>query len=244
MTSAASPIVSLIAKLETYASDADVLQVLAAGLEPLGIEFVLYIAQTEGGGARLMASVEDWATRHFENAEDEPFLRYSCGSYASTFTGIEFVTDYPYLEARERAYIQAAAQSGFRSGLGIPVRLTTNERVAAFNFGTRLSKADFLATISPLEPELRALAFAAHRHLDELQASRDSGDSILSAREHSVIELLSRGLRVAAIAHELDLSEAAIRLYLRNARNKLNARTPEQAIAQAVHLGFIEVEEH
>lgn len=63
----------------------------------------------------------------------------------------------------------------------------------------------------------------------------------LSRRERECLQLIARGSVPKRIARQLQLSESAVRLYLANARRKLEARTVYQAIARASFLEFIEV---
>jgi len=64
-------------------------------------------------------------------------------------------------------------------------------------------------------------------------------DSQLSPRELAVLEHLSRGLRVPAIAKRMGLSAHTVRIYLRRARKKLSAATPTQATVIAVRRKLI-----
>ena len=56
----------------------------------------------------------------------------------------------------------------------------------------------------------------------------------LSAREHEVLGLLADGLTGQGIADRLYLSPETVRTHVRNATNKLGARTRVQAVALAV----------
>jgi len=61
----------------------------------------------------------------------------------------------------------------------------------------------------------------------------------LSPRELAVLEHLSRGLRVPAIAKRMGLSAHTVRIYLRRAQKKLSAATPTQATVIAVRRKLI-----
>ena len=63
--------------------------------------------------------------------------------------------------------------------------------------------------------------------------------SRLSPRELAVLEHLSSGLRVPAIAMQLELSEHTVRIYLRRAQKKFGAVTPTQATVIAVRRRLI-----
>lgn len=56
----------------------------------------------------------------------------------------------------------------------------------------------------------------------------------LSPREVEVISLLAKGMRTGQISQHLGIRCVTVDLHIRNARNKLNAATREQAVAIAV----------
>lgn len=57
----------------------------------------------------------------------------------------------------------------------------------------------------------------------------------LTSRELQCLELLARGLRSEAIAHELGVKRVTIDLHIANAKRKMGASTREHAVALAVH---------
>ena len=94
----------------------------------------------------------------------------------------------------------------------------------------------------PHAESLRAFCLIAHRRIEEVAHQVGGAMRVkkLSAREKQSMTLLAGGLKVPRIAFELSLSEAAVRLYLRNAKSKLGADTREEAIAIAMAHGMIE----
>ena len=61
----------------------------------------------------------------------------------------------------------------------------------------------------------------------------------LSPREREIMHLMAQGLTAEAIANELSVSVETVRTHVRNAMNKLGARTRAQAIAVAMRDGEI-----
>lgn len=57
----------------------------------------------------------------------------------------------------------------------------------------------------------------------------------LTSRELECLQLLARGMRSEAIAHELGVKRVTIDLHIANAKRKMNAFTREHAVALAVH---------
>lgn len=62
----------------------------------------------------------------------------------------------------------------------------------------------------------------------------------LTSREQQVLYLLAyQGLQHQQIADELNISLPTVRFHLKHVREKLDAKTSEQAIARAVESGLI-----
>lgn len=61
----------------------------------------------------------------------------------------------------------------------------------------------------------------------------------LSIRERQILGMLADGAHNAQIAHDLDIAEVTVRKTLLSARHKLGAKTREEALAIAVHMGVL-----
>jgi len=94
-----------------------------------------------------------------------------------------------------------------------------------------------------LSPEHRMLldvsGVAAIHRISALKAARKEPVVELSARELAALLHLSRGLRLAAIAQQMELSEHTVRIYLQRAMKKLNAVTHLEAAVIAVRQRLI-----
>lgn len=223
----------------------DVFQTVLSTLENYGFTHCIYVtvANTPTRELDMLTNFpEEWAAgmKQDETAFD-PFLEYCCSTYEITLTGVEFVEDYPYLDEKSVGFIKAAGEIGFRSGLGIPMRLQNAPRYGGFNLGTGMKRADFERAVLPKSEMIRTFCLFAHRRINELSYNAPSTmtQKALSPREKQCITLLAAGLRAQEIADNLSLSIPAVRLYIRNARNKLGANTKEQAIVIAMQKGFI-----
>jgi DNA-binding CsgD family transcriptional regulator len=87
---------------------------------------------------------------------------------------------------------------------------------------------------------LEAGASVAIHRLNQLMMPRKKVRSVeLAPSELAVLEHLSRGLRVGAIAKHMEISERTVRDYLRRAQKKLNAVTPTEAAVIAVRRRLI-----
>lgn len=219
---------------------------LLEALHPHRISHVIYITVASKAPVNpvvLSNMPPDWAAA-FQNKTDvfDPFLEYCCSTYDITLTGVEFLDTYPYLDDKAKDFIRAAAEIGFLSGLGIPIRLMGAERYGGFNLGTGLKRAEFEAEVLPVSEMLRAFCLIAHRRIEEVTQNAATAMRVksLSSREKQCLTLLAGGLAVSKIAEHLGLSEAAIWLYLKNAKTKLGAQTSEEMIALAMAHGLLD----
>jgi PAS domain S-box-containing protein len=71
------------------------------------------------------------------------------------------------------------------------------------------------------------------------KAAKRNGRSVLSPREHQVVELLASGNTGEEVAERLGISPATVRVHVRNATGKLGASTRTQAVAIAVARGEV-----
>jgi len=84
------------------------------------------------------------------------------------------------------------------------------------------------------------VAFAAFSRMALLQ-NKPFVASMLSKRQREILQLLAAGYKVKAIATRLGITSSAVNLYLFNCKKKLNVKTREQALAQALVHGWIEI---
>jgi DNA-binding NarL/FixJ family response regulator len=73
--------------------------------------------------------------------------------------------------------------------------------------------------------------------------STGDGERLLSAREVQVLTLVAHGFSSGRIAAELVLSPNTVRVHVRNILGKLRARTRAHAVAIAISLGLIRIDE-
>ncbi|MFM1816395.1 MAG: hypothetical protein RLZ98_3090 [Pseudomonadota bacterium] len=130
----------------------------------------------------------------------------------------------------DRWALEFTYRYGIRDTLACPIG---GRWVIAFWSRTVLSKS--------LTQERRALVFiGATFAVNRLQkllsapARRLGRGTQLTARELSVLRMLSFGKRVKEIAEELELGEETIRTHIKKAQGKLEANSQSHAVAQAM----------
>jgi two-component system, NarL family, response regulator DegU len=74
-----------------------------------------------------------------------------------------------------------------------------------------------------------------------LQASRDPDESIISAREEEVLQLVANGLGTSEIADQLYISQKTVKNHLSSIYEKLDARDRTQAVLMAVKMGIVKL---
>jgi PAS domain S-box-containing protein len=80
---------------------------------------------------------------------------------------------------------------------------------------------------------------ANHANGNGHKPGKGKAKSVLSPREHQVVELLASGHTGEEVAERLGISPATVRVHVRNATGKLGASTRTQAVAIAVSRGEV-----
>ena len=86
---------------------------------------------------------------------------------------------------------------------------------------------------------LAIAASAAHSRMQLLKVATPI-NSPLSARQREILIYLACGYKTDSIADKLNISVSAVNLYFHNLKKKLNVKTREQALAQALVNGWID----
>jgi len=242
-----------ISDIEEAHSFEDLSRSLLRSLSRLGFSFFIYIstdpARTDTDLLTNLPALHDGPSDLFD-----PFLDYCCESYEPTFTGADFLPDYPYLRDADVAFIQRAADAfGWHTGLGVPVRLRGSDRFGGFNFGSKLRRDAFVTRIEPHQGELRVLALLAHRRLEEIARADPSptasfrqlligndapGAAALTNREAEILYLISRGFTTKEIAQLCTISPHTAAEYRKSLYRKLGVRNASAAVARAAEIGL------
>lgn len=115
---------------------------------------------------------------------------------------------------------------------------------------TEAGCAGFVLKTSPLEELVAAVRTAASgemlvsstlltRLLSRLRHERDAPESVLTAREREILELIAEGLTNAAISERLFISVNTVRNHVQNILAKLGVHSKLEALSVAVRDGLI-----
>lgn len=126
-----------------------------------------------------------------------------------------------------RRVIAQAQTFGLRYGVAVSHVGEDSQNLRSFGSFARADRE-----FSDLEMRLLS-AFISRRHVETAPPSN------LTRAELEVLEMIKNGKRIKQIAHELQVSEGAIKQRLKNAKLKLDAKTGPQAAALASQYGLI-----
>lgn len=233
--------------LERGETISEIWQGMLDGLAPYGIEFAIYLTvDAQWANPFLLTNVAQM--RDGMPLHEDPFLLHCCESYAITCTGPAFLQTHDYLSEDDREFIRQAGESGFSTGLGIPMRLTGSERFGGFNLGTRMDRVQFESDILPIAEGLRFLCLLVHRRIEELSSEQEVHEDgefrkfmiapensaegpldQLSPREREVIFLVAQGLSRKECARLCAISQHTVAEYVKNAYRKLGIRNRVEA---------------
>ena len=150
----------------------------------------------------------------------DPVIRWA---YANT--GIQRWSD---LEKDDpRGILQRARSYGLSYGVTISVFDGNDDNARSFGSFTRTDREFNALEISGLQ------AYIQRRHREMAPPTN------LTSAELIALRLVKEGQRLKQIAFDLDVSEGAVKQRLRNAKDKLGAKTSSQAAALAAQYGLI-----
>ncbi|MFB9870033.1 autoinducer binding domain-containing protein [Acetobacter farinalis] len=207
----------------------------SSGLQNITYAFLSSIPEQRKNPSIITTYTEEWQELYLSKGfiKDDPTVKTVFQS-ALPFDWSEIVCE----TTRESHVMEVSRDYGVgKSGLTIPLRGLRGE----LGILTITSQNAFLPSVR----SRYARTFSqVGIYLHEWQA-RKAGLRLnmeipsLSAREKDCLSLCADGLMAQRISEKLGISEAAIRLYLSSARNKLRSQTTCGAVARAIRLGII-----
>ncbi|MBO9101902.1 LuxR family transcriptional regulator (plasmid) [Rhizobium sp. K1/93] len=143
---------------------------------------------------------------------------------------------------RARSFFKEAVSFDIgRQGLTIPVRGPGGER-SLFSATSNLPRSEWRTLLTSTSRDLQVLSHFLHEKAFSVSGLRKHGEyRKLSRREQECLQLLAGGIVSKRIAATLQISESAVRLYLKLAKRKLGTATIYQAVARASYLEIIQV---
>lgn len=174
------------------------------------------------------------------NPAADPFFRYCCATLTPIGTGLDYADDYAYLTPSERQIIETAREAGMRAGFSCTFQLAGKAGMGGWNIGSTLNRCEVEAISGAHAHSLRLAALYAHERMRLMRnATPACTTSKLSPREHDCLAYLAAGMKTQQIADALGIKPVTVELHLRKARERLGAKTREQALAKALSLELL-----
>lgn len=124
----------------------------------------------------------------------------------------------------------------------VTIRRGAHGERTLFSVTSNLNRSDWLKLRDGHLGDLHVLSQHLHETVLSVAGLRtNERRRPLSRRERECLQLVARGLLSKQIAGVLEISESAVRLYLRSARLKFGAATVYQAVARASLLELIQI---
>ena len=183
---------------------------------------------------------QEWTARYLERNyfRIDPVV----ATFRTGFLPVDWSSLDKFSEGAREMFREAIKLGIGPNGVTVPVRGPSGERSLFSATATSTSsRQDWRALRRSTEHDLMLLSHYIHEKFLMATGVRSNRYRSLSRRERECLELVARGSVPKGIARQLHLSESAVRLYLANARRKLEAATVYQAIARASFLELIDV---
>jgi DNA-binding CsgD family transcriptional regulator len=214
---------------------------------------ITYTHERQDGSIVFLTTLPDWWMTHYlENdyANMDPFIDIGRAYFSPTRFDTKAVGLPISLSAPAKQMLQEFAETGSSSGFVIPTMTPSTLTISGFNIANTMDKHEFSLFYSDKENALALAAHAVHQRCQELdpQLSRtdvhlapkkNTSYPLLSPRERECLLWLCKGMRNDAIADRMGITRVTVEMHLRNCRQKLDARTREQAVVTAIKRGFI-----
>jgi DNA-binding CsgD family transcriptional regulator len=221
-------------------------RVLTRGLARLGLDQVNYAFldlatydRMEARGDPAMSTMRaDWIQHYTERMYDmhDPLVGHV---RAARYDPVVFETTTHYGPSQ---ILNEADEAGLAAGILIPLAGApgTMGPGAGIVMGSGMNPAECRRLIDEHATLLVAVAHLFHAGTVGEMMRRRYGAARLTVRERDCLQAVAAGRRVSAIAHDLALAEVTVSLHLKNARQKLGARSLPEAVGRALLFQQIE----
>ena len=239
----ANAVEDLLTSIQTADGPSSVWDTAAGFFGSFGLDRIIYLDVGPLRERVMTTMPEAWMAHYTErnHARIDPFIRYCAASLAPVGTGIDYLDEHSYLDARERGFIREAAETGFRSGMSCMIRVKGPMGAAGWNLGSTMPRHELEKILARHGDILRLAAHLSHEKLAQSDSSAEMAAPVLSPRETECLQWLAAGLRTKEIADRMGIRPITVELHFRNARNRLGAQTREQALARAIASGLLPV---
>ncbi|AUG55337.1 helix-turn-helix transcriptional regulator [Thalassospira marina] len=216
-----------------------------------GARQITYGLERLDGSIVFLTTLPDWWMRHYLDnnyAIDDPLVDVARTYIAPRKFDTAF-TDFPVtLSPKARQMLNEFGETESTAGLVIPAMTPMTQQLSALTISNTMDTEEFSKFYRGKETTLILAAHAVQQRCQELDPQLVQTDvhvapryssPLLSTRERECLLWLCKGLRNDAIAERMGITRVTVEMHLRNCRQKLGARTREQAVVTAIKQGFI-----
>jgi DNA-binding CsgD family transcriptional regulator len=242
----------LLNALNTALNVSDAWQAGLVFFQKYGGTQISYARGRQDGSIAFLTTVPDWwRNRYLENnyVSLDPFADISRACFAPTRFDTKSGTFPISLSEPATQMLQEYTETGANAGFVIPTMTPSTVQISGFNIANAMNQQEFSLFYRDRENALVLAAHAVHQRCQELDPSSQTDAYLapqemghyapLSPRERECLLWLCKGMRNDAIADRMGITRVTVEMHLRNCRQKLNARTREQAVVTAIKRGFI-----
>jgi len=204
--------------------------------ERLGFRWFAYLRLSDDMPTLMSSYPKSWTDRYFNlgyqqidpvvrRARDELTL-FTWAGGAPKATGTR----------EQRRFFDEAMTFGIKSGVTIPIKSGFG-RVAAFTMSTDEPNVPVERLVDDCRDVLQLVGLYFHTHMDaktRRERKPQEGVGILSQRELQCLAWIARGKTVVDTAVLIGIAPRTVVYHLENARQKLNASTIAQCVAEAL----------
>ncbi|MEM5472032.1 LuxR family transcriptional regulator [Hoeflea sp. AS60] len=239
----ANAVEDLLTSFQTATGPSGIWESAATFFGSYGFDRIIYLDVGPVHERVLTTMPDAWMAHYTErnHARIDPFMRYCAATLDPVGTGIDFLDDHAYLDPRERGFIREAAETGFRAGMTCMIRVKGPMGAAGWNLGSTMPREQLETVFAEHGNLLRLAAHFSHEKLSRSDTGAEASTRALSVRETECLQWIAGGFRTKEIADRMGIKPITVELHLRNARNKLGARTREHALARALAEGVLKL---
>ena len=148
----------------------------------------------------------------------------------------------PWDTKKRRQFLREAIECGIgNQGYTVPVR-GPDGQFALFTVNKNCSDDEWQKYLLENRSDILVTAHYFHQKVLEIEKVFGSPPVVqLSAREKDALSMIATGKNRSQVAHELQISENTLRVYIDSARHKLGALNIPHAVAVAVNKGLINI---
>jgi LuxR family transcriptional activator of conjugal transfer of Ti plasmids len=227
--------------IKTARVDHEFERIASRTAQGLGFRWFAYLSMADGPPELISSYPKSWTCRYFRlkyQGLDPVVLRAKAEHDVFAWGPGEPMSG---ASKRQRSFFEEATTFGIKSGITVPIRAGFGQ-LAAFTLATDdpLMEPERLLATSRDVVHLIGLYFHAHLSRRPIATlNQPEGEGVLTQRERQCLAWAARGKTVADTAILIGTAPRTVVFHLEKARQKLNASSIAQCVAEAMRRGLL-----